>query len=746
MGKESGSPRNLKADKGSPGRLFSSTVFFVLLFLSLIFFLFVFLQFQVSPADFGKFLLGLLIIVYLPGRSLLWLSRFQGPRLEGLALALGLGMGASTLVNKYSRLFHTEFVFGLWLLAAAGFFVYRVVRNPPRKAHFQFRLTSTGLIFMAILFLVFLMLFVDSYRNGLEQPDGSILVRMHYYDGFIRNAVIREVSHSVPPQMPFAAGIPLSYHYGMDLFVSMFNRYLGLGVFDLNHRLLMTFFLALLALAAFIFIRETFSSEKTALLGTFLILFGSGGLSYVALLFFRQSIATNVFHSFYLFDFLGINSFVPALALFFLGSFCLVRVLRHSTLGGLVLTGLFFSCVAEFKVFLIAPVIGVLLLAAVVMLIRFRDRSFLRILAVTVILTSPLFLTAFITNQGGPPYKFRLRFVDWISPTIETLKSISLQKGWDSLVHSGHSSLILLAAFLGCGLLYLLGACGLSLLALPSMVKKSFSGGKDSQGQFFLIGLFAASVGYYFFLHVRLGDVPLNILNIYVFYLGLVLLLVFWADRVIRFIAPKKTTIKIGVLSVLIGLSLPNSVNFLWVKTHAPDSRVFSKEFSAVARWLHGQTAAESVILHPQELRYLCYFAGRRVVLDRVIHSYLRFHLLRSEIKQRTGDIDRFFKDPELSGDVLEKYGVNFVAVSESQDDFPRTETSPPLTCYLSLGTASPEKYQESHRLGLAFRNANFAVFRVERVPEQESKVFILEKSGTERRLIEFSPSYKNPR
>jgi hypothetical protein len=599
---------------------------------------------------------------------------------------------------------------------------------------------------MAILILVFVMLFVDSYRNGLEQADGSILVRIHYYDGFIRNAVIREVSHSVPPQMPFAAGIPLSYHYGMDLFVSMFSRYLGLGVFDLNHRLLMTFFLALLALAAFIFIREIFSSEKTALLGTFLILFGSGGLSYVALLFFQKSIASNIFHSFYFFDFLAINSITPALALFFLGSFCMVRNLRHSSFGGLVLTGLLFSCVAEFKVFLIAPIIGVLLTAAIVTLIRFRDGSFLRILTVTVLLMLPLFLTAVITNQSGPPYKFQLRFVDWISPTIHWQGLISLQKGWDSLVHYGHFSFAILAAFLGCWLLYFLGSFGLSLLALPSMVKKFFSWNKDSQGQFFFVGLFAASVAYCFVLHVVLGAVPLDILNIYVFYLGLVLLLVFWADRIIRFIASRKRTIKIVVLNVLIGLSVPNTVNFLWIKTHASDSRVFNKDFIEVARWLQGQTAAESVVLHSYDLRFLCYFSGRRVVLDSVIHSYLPFHLLRREISQREGDVDRFFKDPQLSGDILEKYRVNFVVVSESQNDFPRTEPSLPVWCYLSLGTTSPKKYQQSHGLRLAFRNATLAIFRVERIPEQERKVFVLEESGTERRLVEFRPFYENSR
>ena len=205
-------------------------------------------HFGVSLGDYLKFLGGLLIPVYFPGQSLLWLMRIRVRRSEMATLSLTLGMMAAILVYKFSRLLQWEWLFLLWIAGGIGYFIFHLIKNPPRVQDFSFRLTWTGAGLAALSLLLFAVLFLDNYRNGIQNPDGSVTVNMHYYDGFIRNSVIRELSHAVPPQMPFAAGFPLSYHYGMDIFISLFSRLFRLGILDLNHRLMLTFFFVLLVL------------------------------------------------------------------------------------------------------------------------------------------------------------------------------------------------------------------------------------------------------------------------------------------------------------------------------------------------------------------------------------------------------------------------------------------------------------------------------------------------------------------
>lgn len=176
---------------------------------------------------------------------------------------MALGMGTATIAHKFARLARAEWLFGAALVIAAAAVAARLRKRPVRRSDFEIRKTPALAILAVFAVLIVGILAVDNYRNGRTQPDGSIRVNMHYYDGFIRIPVTRELTHSVPPQMPFAAGIPLAYHYGMDLFTQMFIRYFGLNVFDLNHRLLLTFFFMLTAAAAFIFFRRLFRSAAS---------------------------------------------------------------------------------------------------------------------------------------------------------------------------------------------------------------------------------------------------------------------------------------------------------------------------------------------------------------------------------------------------------------------------------------------------------------------------------------------------
>jgi len=276
---------------------FLSTGFFCLFLIGVVFFLF-----GIPITDYLKFLAGLLFFVFIPGQSLYRLSRLKLGRLEAVTLSSVLGIALSALIYKLAFMLHVEWIFIGWLLLTLLYFIFSLIKSPPQKKDFSFKISWLGIGFVALLMLVLVVLISDNFRNGIKQNDGSVTVNMHYYDGFLRNAVVRELSHSVPPQMPFAAGFPISYHYGMDLFISMFYRYLGIGVLDLIHRLTLTAFFILMLAAVFIFFRELTDNGKAALLGTFLAVFGSGGLAFLATWIKGIPQWGNLFYSFYFLD------------------------------------------------------------------------------------------------------------------------------------------------------------------------------------------------------------------------------------------------------------------------------------------------------------------------------------------------------------------------------------------------------------------------------------------------------------
>ena len=643
---------------------------------------------------------GTVIFVYLPGRAFLSFFRRPFGRLENAVLSLALGLGATVVLHKFARMAGAEWVYGAGL-AVCGAVVFRLIlKRPPRRADFEFRATPAGMGFVFILALVLGLLAADTFRNGRSLPDGSVVVNMHYFDGLIRLSVIRELTHSVPPQMPFAAGIPLTYHYGMDLFIQIFHRYLGLGIFDLTQRLTMVFFLFLLAAVVFVFQRGMFRSEAAGVLGSFLVIFGSGGLTWAAALFLGTPLGGNPFFAFYLFDVLGLNSFFPALALVFAGAFALVRGVEGGGKKDLALAALLFALSGEFKMFLLGPLMAALVVTGLMAFLRFRDRRILAAGALTAAFSAPLIMTAIISNGGGLGYVFSIRLIEWPARMLENLDFARWAAAWEHLFHSPGGSLGdagVAAAAVG---LLLLGSFGWSLAALPGAIRDFFAFRKDRLARLFLAGLLGAALADFFLLHLTIGGEGRDILDIYVYYMGLAVLLVFAADRAVRTLRARKPFILVIGAAMLVILSGVNSAWFVSLKMKTPDPIRFTPQYLEMAAWLTDNTPPSSVILQPTDTKFVPYFAARRVVLDDTANSYLAFHLTRDELSLRRDAINRFFNDPSRNPDALGRYGVTHVLIYNEGRflSWPGKEWSVP-----------------GFVMRPAFRNGNFTIYSVEK-------------------------------
>ncbi len=659
------------------------------------------------------FLFLCLTLIVFPGLAIVdWLKIY--PRnLLLVSQVFSVGLISAVLIAKFSRWLKAEFLLFLWVVCCFLWFLWTLVRRQRKPAPSQLPLTRALMGVFSLLFLAFfLILLVDNFSNGVNLPSGDLALRMRFYDGFLRIACVRELSHSLPPQTPFAAGTPLRYHYGMDLFFSLFVRYGGLDVFDISHRLGLTFLAGLFILNLFLFLKALLRSNSLTIFSAFYLLFGSGGLAYFFSWLFHAPFTGNIFFNFYFHDLLSLNSLLPSLALLFSGLLALHYYEKERKRGWLVLASLFLASLFEFKVFLIIPMAGGLFLATVSQAVWLKRKHLLPVTCLTAVFSLPLVLTALLGSQRALGYSFRLGPVDWVSHVLRELRLSSWLEVWSSIV-SGHpenlTSYLIASASI---LIFLLGAFGLNLWAIPLAIKSLV----DPSGvKSFLSGFFLVSMANFFGVSLFLGRLPRNLLNIYVFYAGLICLGIFFCLQLESKLINRKPAKKIIIL-ILLGLLVgPNTVIYLVSRTKQPETRLFSRQFLEAAAWVEKNTPATAVIIHPSDLRYICYFAGRRVVLDNSVHSYLPFHLPRPIISQRLADIDRFFRDPENNVDVLLKYQVSFVWVDKPRSlSRPRAALLPGDKNSATLSFPAPETNLVI-RLEPVFGNEAHLIYEVQR-------------------------------
>jgi hypothetical protein len=699
------------------GKMFGPVSFFGALVLSGAGFCLLMSRFGVSPLDTLKFLFGLLAGVYIPGEVLCALLRLKAARLERFTVAIVLGMTASTLVYRIAGMAGAYWIFWAWLLLCGLVFAVRLASSPPARSSFSFRVTWTGAGFIALVAVLLLLLAFDNFRNGITLPDGSVRLHMRYYDGFTRNNLVRELSHSIPPQMPFAAGMPISYHYDMNLFVSIFYKYLGLDVLDLLHRLTITFYFAALCLAVFIFMRRWSRSGGIALFGVALSVFGSGGLAWaLALISGYRGLWGMPFFSFYYLDLVSINPILPALAVIFAGMFGLWMYFETRAKSWLFLSAYFLAVLTAYKMPLGLPVLGALAGAAALYLLRRKDALFLWAFLATSLASAPLIVAAYVLNTGGPGFVAKIAFSNWIIFSLLDMKWTAVAVAWTELLK--FTALTLKTVILAlCGVLgFFLGSFGVSLAALPSLAKRTLASRLEDRITAMMGFLVAACCAVFFFANPILGRRSRNWIFMDAFKLAAFVMLLYaavWLAGIFR----KKTGILAAAAAGLFLLSVPNTVQFVRLKWKAPSTMIMDANFLEAARFLNASTEPDAVVLHSESVLFVCYFADRRVVLDNSPHSYLNYHLLPEQQKERRADIARFFASPSEEGAILDKYRVGYVWVKKRVDTKLWADRLPErIPVWARPGEKGEGERRMSHELELVFSNFRYALYRVVRV------------------------------
>ena len=237
------------------------------------------------------------------------------------------------------------------------------------------------------------------FRNLARAPDGG----SSFYalaDVVLHVSLASELTHTVPPQIPFLPGAPASYHYGMDLLAASFTPF-GLEPRDLVVRYVPLLLASFVVLAVFCGARAILGSAPGGALVAFLVMFGED-ISFVPGLLLRspELWAIHFFGmpstvSLYL-----LNPMLPAVGLLFVTLLCLERYLSSGRGGWLVCTAVVAAALVSCKVFVAAQLLGALGVAACAYGLLHRRFAPLRAFAAVLVAVAPQLWGMWSRNAG----------------------------------------------------------------------------------------------------------------------------------------------------------------------------------------------------------------------------------------------------------------------------------------------------------------------------------------------------------
>jgi hypothetical protein len=668
-----------------------------------------------SPLAFPQFVIVVVASVYLPGKLLLDLARSDLGPLEDLTLSLVLGMTVSTLAYWITALGGLSHLFFLWPVTAV---VVAVCRRRNRwKAIWRssVRLDATHILLCLVIVvqLVPLAVLPMYYRNAALSPQGGMTFLTRTKDAIFHLSIANELKHSIPPEVPYLAGLPLGYHYGMDLLNAMLSNVGHLSVLDLTVRFTPTLLLVMTTLAIFCFSRSWLRSGYGAVLSAFLVILGED-LSFVpGLLHGSNEVwSAQFFGAPTTYSLYFVNPMLPALGILFSGLFCLTKFLRRPTRMWLILTGFLFAVAMEYKIFVTAQVCIVLAISAAVYLFLFRDKRLVMVVVATALAVAPFALYSFLGTEAGS--LVWVRFAPW--PYVpQALEELGLESTWlaqqvDSVYGGALGPAGLVSLCVVALPIYLAGSLGFRVLALPSALRGVLAPSPSTIVRFCL-GLMVL-VGPAMALTLSITPVGYPIESEYNQSI--------WFYVVSKYVA--------SVLAVALILQLCRGRRLRWAALLVCAVVVLS--VPSAAQFFHRQMSARLDVVTQSELELTGFLEGAcsngRVVLSRQrvgalasaltpcrvpalnIADYSHSFVSLSGLNERLEDRDRFWSDwnnEQVRGDILERYRVDYVVVDRTAGDVP-----PHQGTTLAEGQA---RTSGSVTLDRVMDNADFAVYRV---------------------------------
>lgn len=349
---------------------------------------------------FPRFLFALFLLFVLPGSLLVRWWRLVSSPIEQLTLATVLGMIVTCSGYVIAAWWGQPQVLWLWIAAGA---LSLIGWGSASRRNLWSRLRrlerSHALLLLALTGGWLPLATLSYYYRNLSRAGLGTLTFVDLSDILLHASVAAELTHTVPPQVPFLAGERLNYHIGMDLVAAVLNRYGGVPLPDLLVRFCPTLFITVGMLAAFCLARRVIGTGAAAAAAALLAVLGED-LSFIPGLL-RNSPGiwcVEYFQAPTVFSQYSLNPMVMALGLLFAALFCLHRSLEDRHWGWIAAASLCTAALMQTKVFAFVHLTLAIGVVLAVHLAVFRRPEFLR-QSVGIILASLPFLLLMAVAQ-----------------------------------------------------------------------------------------------------------------------------------------------------------------------------------------------------------------------------------------------------------------------------------------------------------------------------------------------------------
>jgi len=364
-----------------------------------------------SAWSFPQFVVVTWIAFYIPGLLLMSRRPHDMPTVERAAIALALGIASGLVVYVALRLAGVPDAW-FWIWPAAT----TIIQARRRLSAPRVRITWDGTVGVPIWLLLGLLAAQFAIRAGLEgiypnlvrQPNGTMVVSVAQ-DALFHVPVAQELTHALPPQAPFFAGHPLSYHFASDLVASSVASIAGLSVLDLSSRFVPTLFVTLTVLATFAFSTRWVGSAYAGVAGAALLFFGDDFSFIPGLLLHRDFWSLAFLQNPATFSLYWTNPLLPALGMLQGAFLCLWRYDATSSPRWMWIAAALIAATAEFKMFTALQAAFALGMTGLVFAVWYRRRTMLSAAVATAVLLAPLLLYQAMVAQsvGGVVWQAR---------------------------------------------------------------------------------------------------------------------------------------------------------------------------------------------------------------------------------------------------------------------------------------------------------------------------------------------------
>jgi hypothetical protein len=604
-----------------------------------------------SLLDHLLYVIGLVAFFFLPGIAILGQLHLRLNAIELALLGLVLGIAASNFVYATVAWAGVPSLYLAWPVMAFAWFVIGRSRRPRSRISKRVALAPNIGVWLVALICVLPLSILPTFTSDFVALEDGTIQFSQYRDGLLHVSVTNELAHSFPPQAPFLAGRPLTYHYGMELVAVVFHRFLGIAASDVCIRLLPALYLGLVVLAAYSLGWRWLGSAPIALITSLLIVLGED-FSYIpGLLLGGDGIwIADYFQVPSIYSLYLVNPLAPAIALLFSGLLCLSRGLidrrnRNTWLG---VAALLFAVMGTFKIFLILHVMATLLVMALLSIRReqgYFSKAFLATSVACVIVVAPML----VPHERTTVIEVVPELFGTLLPSVLERLELAEFSGFrmvGEMFAVGRPSAggVAVALFLALPL-FIVGSFGVRSVGIPLMLGALCSRKSVPPIRIFLSLFVILGCAMTLLLRVTPVDFPKSYNNsVWFFVQSKLVAWIFVGEALKRLFRRRSRSVAVAGMLTLVLVSMPGAVNFFIRMSDVGSIRVASRDTAEVVEYLAQEAPRGAVVLPGDTTLAICLLAMAPVRVP-YLKVFIPSFVPIKDIREYERELQLFWRD-----------------------------------------------------------------------------------------------------